>query len=582
VTHLAAAAGRIQVEAPLTSWQRVRDAWRSIEQPTNNGSARFGGLFDAAWPDGPPDSAFRHANTPARLMARADSSAHRTLTRTYEHLLRYRPELQPDTGRITLRPTRARRKSSGSFYTPSAIAGNVVAAALLARSASSTPTVLDLSMGTGAFLLEAARALAGDGDEALVAETCLFGFDCDPVAVDLAILGIWLETGARISILVDHLRIGDPLASMETACRYDVVVGNPPWGIASSAYGRSAGTGRTDSFKLFLALALKLTRGSIGMIVPQAVLLQQSHADIRAALRRVLDPYFVATLPDSVFPDAAAPACALVFGPKPGPSQVTVLSGIASRIHSISAGRWTSRGFPLAPGWLLDLLEDLQRRHPVLGDLKHLYRVRDVGINYNRGDIARRVLYAGPEPEDPRDLPRYRGRNFDRYTPIAREGWIRHDAAQRLLPGERLAIPRSEFRAREKIVLRQTADRLVGTLDRTRMAMGRSVIAITAEGGESLPALLACLNSRLLTVLYHALAGEEGRILPQVKVARILDLPIALRKDRSTTWNRLHTLAGSMLACGGRDTELDRAIDRLIYEAYGLTHEQIPLIEVAP
>jgi hypothetical protein len=433
-------------------------------------------------------------------------------------------------------------------------------------------------MGTGAFLLEAARAIVHDGDEALVAETCLFGFDCDPVAVDLAILGIWLETGARISILVEHLRTGDPLASIETACRYDIVVGNPPWGIPSSAYGRFAGPGQTDSFKLFLDLALKLTRGSIGMVVPQAVLLQQSHADIRAKLRRDLDPYFVATLPDSVFPDAAAPACALIFGPKPGPSQVTVLSGIASRIHSISAGRWTSRGFPVAPGWLLDLLEELQRRHPVLGDLKHLYRVRDVGINYNRADIARRVLYAGPEPEDPRDVPRYRGRNFNRYTPVAQEGWIRHDAARRLLPNERLSIPRSEFRTREKIVLRQTADRLVGTLDRTCMAMGRSVIAITAESGESLPALLACLNSRLVTILYRVLAGEKGRILPQVKVSRILDLPVPHPVTNPDLWNELHARARLMLERHGEEAGLDLAISRLVDDGYGLTPQEISSI----
>jgi hypothetical protein len=238
-------------------------------------------------------------------------------------------------------------------------------------------------------------------------------------------------------------------------------------------------------------------------------------------------------------------------------------------------------------------------------------RVRDVGINYNRAAVARRVLYSGPEPEDPRDLSRYRGRDFDRYTCVRRGGWLRHDAAAQLDEGEHLTLSWPAYRLSQKIVLRQTADRLVATLDYTRMAMGRSVIAITAEREVSLRAVLACLNSRLLTELYRALTGEEGRVLPQVKVGRLLALPIpalcavplplgliqeaeraisAAREDGSArllqraadepvfAWTVLDRLAGLLLQAEGQDEGIDALIDQVVYRFYGLTGAEMGMI----
>jgi hypothetical protein len=556
--------------------------WRAIASQAVAAQPAQEGLFGRPWPQDLPDATVELAAISAGLLREDGASPHQILTFVYEQSLRLRPELHPGTARFSLRPVRDRRKSSGSFYTPPAVARAVVEATHVAAGNPAAPAIVDPAMGTGVFLLQAVDVLAGDGDRARIAETCTVGYDLDPIAVDLAVLGIWLETGARLPLLQENLRMGDLLLDPEPG-RFDLVVGNPPWGLTSSeAHPPGSAAKPADSFKLFLHLALRQTRGAVGMVVPQAMLLQQTHADVRAALLRQLDPYCVIWLGDGAFPDAAAPACALIFGPKPGPRHIAHVAG-ADRSSSdrIRAHRWTPQGFPLAPDALLDLLDRLRRRHPTLGQLRHVYRVRDVGINYNRATVARRVLYDGPHPEDPRDLGRFRGRGFGRYTAITPDGWLRHDALHRLLPEERFSLGWSTCALPEKIVVRQTSDRIVATLDRTGLAMGRSVIAITAEADVSLPALLACLNSRLVTVLYRALSGEEGRLLPQVKVARLLALPIPSTDDRRVHWDELRTLAESMLAADGRDDQLDQAIDRLVCETYGLTSEEIALIAPA-
>lgn len=530
------------------------------------------------------------------------------LTRVYEDALRFRPSTSPG-GHIRLTLNREGRKATGSFFTPRPTARLVVAAALLPLGERRPPVVLDPAMGTGVFLRETVRRLARLGmDPAGAAASCLVGFDRDPLAVELAVVSLWLETGARPVDLDRHLRCRDLLAGDPPRRGFDAVIGNPPWGAAVDPAERARLLARYpyltpagfDTFKPFLDVAARVTRGTIGMIVPGAMLAQTNHADIRRRLLDSLAPYAAIDLGDRIFMPAAAPACALIFGPRPGPAAVRV-AGLARHRQedaplpwrTVPASRWSDRGFPLAGDGCVDLLHRLTGQYPALGTLSAFYRVRDGGINYNRAAIARRSLYVAPAPDDPRDCPRYRGRDFARYTPVVRGGWLRHDVERTLLPGERFSLSQALRRLPEKIVLRQTADRLVATLDTTRMAMGRSVIAITAEADVSLQALLACLNSRLLTLLYRTLAGEEGRILPQVKVGRIHQLPVppVCREPPVTgdagggadrdAWNQLHDLAGQLLNNGGPDERIEAAVDRVVYTLYRLTPDEIALVETS-
>jgi hypothetical protein len=135
-----------------------------------------------------------------------------------------------------------RRKQSGTFYTPRALAEFVVRRTLapLVDGVSSDAIlrlrVVDPAMGSGAFLVAAARYLADAYDHALVeegrasatdfnehtradsrrliAEQCLAGVDRNPTAVHLAQLSLWLTTLARRKPLgfLDHrLRVGNSL-----------------------------------------------------------------------------------------------------------------------------------------------------------------------------------------------------------------------------------------------------------------------------------------------------------------------------------------------------------------------------------
>jgi predicted RNA methylase len=496
-------------------------------------------------------------------------SAPDILSETYEALLRLRPSVSEGCFRLT--PAREHRRSGGIFYTPAPIARRVTAATLAAAPLA-RPRILDPAMGAGAFLVEAVRALAARGVRPVeAAESCLFGVDRDPLAVRIAALCLWLETGADPDILSGHLICADALT--DDPAPADIVLGNPPWGALPA---------RTDSFKQFTELAARVADHALGLVLPHAVLLQTGHADVRAHLLQRFAPYAVLDLGTRWF-SAAAPACALVFGPKPGPSRIaaTRMLSVApnsARHGTITRSRWSERGFPPAAVDGLVLLERIGRCHPTLGSLNHIVRVHDTGINYRTADVARKVLYRAEAPADPRDLPRFRGRDFHRYTGIRRDGWIRFEGHDSSPSRDRLTFDRTLPLLPEKIVVRQTADRVIATVDRTGMVMGRSVIAVTVTRPEILLPLLACLNSRLLLALYQALSGEAGRILPQVKVARLHALPVprALVED-GEKWKCLARLATDMLTAEGRDPSLDRRLDREVSTLYEVDERDVEI-----
>ena len=163
----------------------------------------------------------------------------------YEHVLDLDPRaIVTSTTRDRARPHghSARRKQSGTFYTPQPLAEFLVRRTLapLVSGASADQIlslrIVDPAMGSGAFLVAACRYLADalaralvvegrcaetdldDGEQAnlrrLVAERCLAGVDANQTAVQLARLSLWLTTLARdkpLAFLDHRLRAGNSL-----------------------------------------------------------------------------------------------------------------------------------------------------------------------------------------------------------------------------------------------------------------------------------------------------------------------------------------------------------------------------------
>ena len=413
---------------------------------------------------------------------------------------------------------------------------------------------------------------------------------------------------------------------------FDAVIGNPPWGgdidreleYYHRRYPQST-RDHTDSFKLFVDRAIGLlgANGLAAMIVPSALLRQRRLKDVRGILLgvRILD---LVNLGEDVFKGVVAPSCIFVVQKTEATPlhKVRMLNlrslGDSERIETLNSK--AARAFSLSQTIFLqnpdlELRPVLGKRNVstiVLGKLPEL-DCRDAGINYQRikvgmrekgkSDLSTRLLYEG-EREDPSHAMYWKGSDIGRYWMHgSTRRFCRPDYQTFIRPNEVVRLATQLYALTPKILFRQTADRIIATIDEKGVWFGRSIIAIVprCESTCRIEYFLGLLNSTYFLWLYRELVGEHGRVFAQVKLSKVKQLPIRTidfsDPDDKSRHDRMVEMVERMLSLHKRlpsagtpheKTALqrqidatDRQIDRLVYELYNLTDEEIAIIEEA-
>lgn len=199
------------------------------------------------------------------------------------------------------------RAKHGIFYTPPAIAGRLLGVADQQGVDWGTARVLDPACGGGAFMSPVAAhmmaaATSSDPEEALHSiEGRLLGFEIDPfgawsaqVLTEAALLPLCKKAGRRLRKVV---RVCDSLLQFASPEKFDLVVGNPPYGrtrLASGLrdkYERSL-FGHANLYTLFTDLSLRLATpsGIVAMVTPTSFLGGEYFKSLRHLLVELADP----------------------------------------------------------------------------------------------------------------------------------------------------------------------------------------------------------------------------------------------------------------------------------------------------
>ncbi len=272
-------AGRVLLTDSDILWPRLKALFRIIDRGNAPLSvATFnGGLFDPRLHPFVEENTVGDAHLQQAIdnLARVDGRfvdyrdlAERHLGTIYEGLLEFHLEAlsEPqEAWTVELLNDRGERRATGSYYTPDHIVKYIVDQCVgpaLQRAVEDAEevdgegtaveavlalNVIDPAMGSGHFLVEATEYIArflvglgagqdraadaagegagGYGDEAELAywkrrvvQSCIYGVDLNPLAVELAKLSLWLATAAKdrpLSFLDHHLRCGNSLIGEE-------------------------------------------------------------------------------------------------------------------------------------------------------------------------------------------------------------------------------------------------------------------------------------------------------------------------------------------------------------------------------
>ncbi len=399
---------------------------------------------------------------------------------------------------------------------------------------------------------------------------------------------------------------------------FDAVIGNPPYGATLSEDGTnyllthySLQDYQLDTYLLFLEKALALLkRGAwVGMIIPNTWLLNLQSKRIRTRLFSQTQVENIVHYHLPVFRKATVDTEIVILKNEPLTDEHQIKVSLvekdgATTSYSIAQERWRAgNGRPvnvLERPEFVDLADKLQRftvldRVCVVTQGAKPFQVGK-GIPRQTRKIVDEKPFVSGKRQSSSFRPLLRGSLIQRYQILWRNDyWISF--------GDWLAEPRysARYDAPRKIVIRQTGDSLIATLDEEQFIVRDNLYTILPrESTLDLRYVLGLLNSSFLKWVYQAIINpEKGEALAQVKRGHLAKLPLALPKHSDSADKAKHdkmvALVERMLDLHKRlakakapddKTKLqrqidatDHEIDRLVYNLYGLTEEEIAIVE---
>ena len=302
---------------------------------------------------------------------------------------------------------RAHRASMGIYYTPPCLTARLIAQATASGVDWATCRVLDPACGGGAFLAPVARRILdelADCSPRILVENIanrLHGYEIDPfgawlsqAALDAVLLPVTRTTRRQLPVVVT---ICDSLRKSPPRNRFDLVIGNPPYGRVGldpddRARFRRSLYGHANLYGLFTDMALRHTRvgGVVAYVTPTSFLAGVYFKNLRALLGRDAPPAtldFVSTR-KGVFDDVQQETLLATYkrGSEPAPVAVHEIAPVnGSDLAVDDAGSFAFPADPSGP-WILPRSSLQAPLVASLSDMKH--RLADWGYTVSTGPLV--------------------------------------------------------------------------------------------------------------------------------------------------------------------------------------------------
>lgn len=337
-----------------------------------------------------PDAAIAFADTIGRSAAAFDAE-----TAAYQIGLTYTSMLPAD-----------HRGEYGIFYTPPALTARLIDQVTVANVDWAKCRVLDPACGGGAFLAPIAQRIIDEQKNCspkLLIQSIgnrLRGYEIDPfgawlsqVTLDAVVLPVSRLAGRTLPVMVT---VCDSLRHSPPKDRFDLVIGNPPYGRVKldaetrERYKRSL-YGHANLYGLFTDLALRHTKlgGVIAYVTPTSFLAGVYFKNLRALLGRSAPPLTIdfVTARKGVFDDVLQET-ALATYRRGGASSLIAVAEIAPSPCGLRADQIGEISLPADPSlpWLLPRSTE---QGALVARLTHMpHRLVDWGYGVSTGPLV--------------------------------------------------------------------------------------------------------------------------------------------------------------------------------------------------
>ena len=398
---------------------------------------------------------------------------------------------------------------------------------------------------------------------------------------------------------------------------FDAVIGNPPY-VRSQAMNEQekryyatnfdAAAYQPDLFAFFVEQGVRLLggRGRLGYILPNGLLTNTYYSELRRYLLENTALEVVVDLKDGVFQGASVDTSIFILRNASGreTSESTVHIGEhPARLHEsvkTPVNSVPQEIFFGIPDHALNT--DL---NPVSAALTKRMQERSVPCSSfldAKAGMKVRKNFVADDKSTPDHKPFLLGSNVEPFRTQWRGRWVHYDKSLEERYSNQAFRDEEIFLAAEKLLVRQVMgrERIYATLDQSQFYVDQSLYILLPKGsGPDLRYLLGLLASKLMAYYFGHTLADRKRTFPKIKAAQIKQLPIrpidfsdsadAARHDRMVELvERMLSLHQQVQEArtghdktllGRQITATDREIDRLVYELYGLTEEEIGIVE---
>lgn len=457
------------------------------------------------------------------------------------------------------------RKSSGAYYTPEKVVNELIDRLYENDSNLKAKTICDPCCGTGNFLL----SLGVNG----IDYTNLYGQDIDPISVYLSRINIALMAPEMSALDIrSRIIVGNTYFETFTQ-KFDVIVGNPPWGsdlseedslrcrtLFKTAVGKSI-----ESYDLFVEKALSMLghKGVLAFVLPEAILSVATHDTIRKLIINSCSFRFISYL-GNVFSGVQCPSIILGITPDNEKTVVGCKVSTGSDTFVILEPRTFSDGmlsFNVSDEEkrCLDAISNIENAAYLKGNAKFALGI----VTGNNKE------YISTEKHDDNEII-LKGSDIQRYGMTTSKNYIRFvpESFQQVAPLEM-------YRAKEKLLYRFISEVPVFTYDNKQtLSLNSCNIVIPEIDGVEMKYVLAIFNSSVAAYFISKRFNSVKLLRSHIEQ---MPIPIVSAKRQTAIVKKVDRIMNSSENISGLYEDLDSDIMAL----YGLTVEQINTIHAA-
>lgn len=378
------------------------------------------------------------------------------------------------------------RKSSGAYYTPEKVVGELIDRLYENDPDLGSKTICDPCCGTGNFLL----SLGTKG----IDYANLYGQDIDSISVFLSRINIALMAPEMSAVdIQSRIIVGNTYFETFTQ-KFDVIVGNPPWGsdfseedalrcrkLFKTAVGKSI-----ESYNLFVEKALSMLnhKGVLAFVLPEAILSVAAHDTVRRMMIAACSFKFISYL-GNVFSGVQCPSIILGIALD---DEKTV---IGCRVSTENDTFVISKPRTFSDGTLSFNVSDEENEC-----LNAISNIKNVVYLKGNAKFALGIVtgnnkkYISTEKRDDNEVV-LKGSDIQRYGMTSSGNYIRFapESFQQVAPVEM-------YRAKEKLLYRFICEVPVFTYDdQQTLSLNSCNIVIPDVAGLEMKYILAILNS---------------------------------------------------------------------------------------